>query len=151
MGSISILSINLELRRKNSLEPGFEPGAAGWEARMLPLCFKSLNPLNNNERQFCQFKQSVAQDENGNSKRSFYFYDVEKENLKKFLQQKIRFPGDSVFTNLGRLDFWPKVDLTKSKFLKWLPCYVKGLWHSNSLDLLGSLIFQCWSIVTWTY
>ena len=124
MGSISILSINLELRRKNSLEPGFKPRAAGWEARLLPLCYSSLNPLNNNERQFCQFKQSVAQDENGNSKRSFYFYDVEKENLKKFLQQKIIFP---VFTNLGRLDFWPKVDLTKSKFLKWLPCYVKGL------------------------
>ena len=39
MGSISILFTNLAVQRKNSAVTGFEPGAAMWEAEMLPLCY----------------------------------------------------------------------------------------------------------------
>ena len=47
MGSISILFTNKAVNRKKiSAEPGFEAGAAGWEARMLPLCCAA--PLSTN-------------------------------------------------------------------------------------------------------
>ena len=36
---ISKLPTNLAVKRKISAELGFEPRAAGWEARMHPLCY----------------------------------------------------------------------------------------------------------------
>ena len=39
MGLISIQPTNWDAKIKISAEPGFELGAAGWEARMLPLCY----------------------------------------------------------------------------------------------------------------
>ena len=35
-----------KLSRKEILEKRFEPGAAGWEERMLPLCYAPPSPLN---------------------------------------------------------------------------------------------------------
>ena len=45
MGSFSLLSKTKQYGEKISAEQGFEHGAAGWEARMLPLRYAA--PLNN--------------------------------------------------------------------------------------------------------
>ena len=70
MGSISILSTNWAVKTKKiSAELVFEPGATGWEARMLPLCYGA-------PRLFQSWHNSILTRSNKSRKRESVFFSI---------------------------------------------------------------------------